>query len=262
LLLLNIALPAHAGASLTFSYKNLFTQEELFSMAAFASQQITQTRYYIRLDSSVAGTDTDQTLLLDAARLHTDSQAAVIYGFQPDASELNAVAVRSASAASIKEVGVTLSGATSQWVKSLAGPVQGSPSAEPNFEKFPEVLQYQLKRLIVVPLRTENNLFGLLTLGRLADADFDQRAVEVVQRAGRLLTAVQERDSLQQELLERKLIERAKGILQKRRKLSEEQAYILLHNDSRRRRMPMVNLATEIIETYVQAAGTRRWQTA
>ncbi len=231
-------------------------------MAAFALQQIAQTRYYIRLDSSVAGTDTDHTLLLDAARLHTDSQTAVIYGLQPETSELTAFAAKSGSAAFIKDVGVTLSAATSQWFESLAAPAQGIPSSAPNFEKFPEVLQYRLKRLIVVPLRTENDIFGLLTLGRVADAGFDLLAVEVAQRAGRLLTAVLERNSLQQKLLERKLVERAKGILQQRRRLSEEQAYLLLRNNSRRRRIPMVNLAKEIIETYVQAGAPVRWQTA
>jgi AmiR/NasT family two-component response regulator len=75
-----------------------------------------------------------------------------------------------------------------------------------------------------------------------------------------LLTAVLERDSLRQKLVERKLVERAKGILQQRRKLSEEQAYLLLRNNSRRRRMPMVNLAKEIIELAVQPNTQQQWQ--
>jgi two-component system, response regulator PdtaR len=229
-------------------------------MAAFAFQNIIQTRYYIRLDSSVAETETDHALLLDAVRLRTDSQTAVIYAFQPETSELNAVTARSGIASGVKDVGVTFSAGTSQWLESLASPVQGKPAAEPNFEKFPEVLQYRLKRLAIVPLRTENDFLGLLTLGRPVETGFDQLAIEVIQRAGRLLTAVLERDSLHQKLLERKLVERAKGILQQRRKLSEEQAYLLLRNNSRRRRMPMANLAKEIIETYVQPDAARRWQ--
>ena len=236
-------------------------------MAAFALQPISSqtnvpSRYYVRLDSSVAGRETDHTFLLDASRLHTDSETAVIYGFQPETSELNAVAARSSGAARVKDVGVTLSAATSRWFESLAGPAQGAPPSEPNFEKFPEVLQYQLKRLIVVPLRTGDDILGLLTLGRVADTAFDQPALEVAYRVGRVLTAVLERDALQQKLAERKLVERAKGILQQRRRLSEEQAYILLHNTSRRRKIPMANLAKEILEAHVQASGARRWKTA
>jgi len=218
------------------------------------------------LDSSVAESETDHALLLEAARLQTDSEVAVLYEFQSEASgpgnaEVIAITVRSVVAPRVKDVGVTLTATTSQWIESLVSPVQGKPSAEPNFEKFPEVLQYQLKRLLVAPLRTEDRLLGILTLGRRAETNFEPAALEVAERAGRLLTAVLERDSLRQKLVDRKLVERAKGILQKRRKLSEEQAYLLLRNNSRRRRMPMVNLAKEIIDVSVHASPDRRWQT-
>jgi GAF domain-containing protein len=231
-------------------------------MAAFLLDNIIQNRYYIRLDAGIAETETDYALALDAAQLQTDSQTAVLYAFHPESSEVKAIAARSAAVARVKEVGVTLSHSTSQWIESLTGPVQGKPAADPNFEKFPEVLQYQLKHLLVVPLHTENRLLGLLTLGRSNSAAFDAVAIEVAQRAGRLLVAVFERDFLQQKLLERKLVERAKGILQQRRRLSEEQAYLLLRNNSRRRRMPMVNLAREIIDVSVQTGTAGHWQTA
>jgi hypothetical protein len=231
-------------------------------MAAFALQNIAQTRYYIRLDSATAETETDQALLLDVARLQTDSQAAVLYQVQPEASTLVALTARSTVQARVKEVGVTLSPSASGWIESLTHPVQGSHAGEPNFERFPEVLQYQLKRLMVVPLRTKDDLLGLLTIGRFAETAFDPKAIEAAQRAGRLLTALFERDSLRQKLLERKLMERAKGILQERRAISEEEAYLLLRNNSRRRRLPMAELAREIIETHAQAGATRRWQTA
>lgn len=230
-------------------------------MAAFALQPIAESRYYIRLDSSVTGRDTDHTFLLDASRLHTDSESAVIYRFYAESTEVNAAAARSSGVPRVKDVGVTLSAATSQWLGSLAAPAQGTPASDPNFEKFPEVFQYQLKRLIVVPLRTADDIFGLLTLGRLADSVFDQPALEVATGAARLFSAVLERDLLHQKLVERKLIERAKGILQQGRRLSEEQAYILLHNNSRRRKIPMVSLAKEVIDTHVQAVRARRWKT-
>jgi GAF domain-containing protein len=236
-------------------------------MAAFALQHILSTRYYIRLDSGLASRETDHALVLDASRSRTQSQTAVIYTLVPETFEVNAIAVRSSIEPRLKDVGVTLSGATSDWVDSLADAVQGRPGAEPNFEKFPEALQYHVKRLALVPLRTENTLFGLLTLGRGSETAFEAEELDVVRSAGRLLTALLERDTLQQKLVERKLVERAKGILQQRRRLSEEQAYLLLRNNSRRRRIPMVNLAKEIIEVSVVHGvgvepGSRHWQTA
>jgi GAF domain-containing protein len=236
-------------------------------MAAFAFQNVISTRYYVRLDSGLAGWETDYAFLLDASRSHTESQTAVVYTFEPETFEVNAIAVRSSIAARLKDVGVTLSGSTSHWLDSLANAVQGKPAAEPNFEKFPEALQYQVKRLAIVPLRTENTLFGLLTLGRASEDSFDPKEMDIAQRAGRLFTALLERDTLQQKLAERKLVERAKGILQQRRRLSEEEAYLMLRNNSRRRRISMATIAKEIIEaSLAQGAGvelgSRRLKTA
>jgi GAF domain-containing protein len=218
-------------------------------MAAFAFENVDYSRYYIRLDSAITETETDHALLLDVARELTNAQSAVVYALQPDELEIKAIAARSVVPSRVLDAGVTLSLGTSRWLESLTGIVQGASRRDVNFENFPEALQYQVKRLIVVPLRSESRLLGLLTLGRAMDTVFVEEDLHIASRAGRLLGAVLERDALQQKLVERKLVERAKGLLQQRRRLSEEQAYLLLRNNSRRRRMPMAELAKEIIES-------------
>jgi AmiR/NasT family two-component response regulator len=52
---------------------------------------------------------------------------------------------------------------------------------------------------------------------------------------------------MRRELETRKLVERAKGILQLRYGISEEDAYFRLRNQSRRMRRPMKELAEAII---------------
>jgi GAF domain-containing protein len=220
-------------------------------MAALALQNIGPENYYIRLDLEAVQNGTDYDLLLDAILDQTESQTGTIYSFEPETLELNAVAVRASVEPHLNNVGTTLSRDTTRWLLSLACAVHGRPASEPNFSRFPETLQYRVERLAIVPLRSENNLFGLLTVGRTTETPFDSAPLEFVQRAGRLLTALLERDTLRQKLAERKLVERAKGILQQRRRLSEEQAYLLLRNSSRSRRIPMANLAKEIIEGSV-----------
>jgi uroporphyrinogen-III synthase len=69
------------------------------------------------------------------------------------------------------------------------------------------------------------------------------RAVLADQNA-RLLEETQE---MKRQLETRKLVERAKGILQSRNKLTEEEAYLRLRNESRRLRRPMRELAEAII---------------
>ena len=55
-------------------------------------------------------------------------------------------------------------------------------------------------------------------------------------------------DILESTLRERKLIERAKGILMTRRNLSEAEAFRLLQRQSQDRRMPMAKLAESIVQ--------------
>ena len=52
---------------------------------------------------------------------------------------------------------------------------------------------------------------------------------------------------MKRQLETRKLVERAKGILQQRHNLTEEEAYLRLRNESRRLRRPMKDLAEAII---------------
>lgn len=58
---------------------------------------------------------------------------------------------------------------------------------------------------------------------------------------------IEETQEMKRQLETRKLVERAKGILQQRHALSEEEAYLRLRNESRRLRRPMRDLAEAII---------------
>jgi uroporphyrinogen-III synthase len=53
--------------------------------------------------------------------------------------------------------------------------------------------------------------------------------------------------NLTDQLQTRKVVERAKGILQRELKLSEEQAYLALQQQSRQKRKPMKDIAEAII---------------
>jgi len=58
---------------------------------------------------------------------------------------------------------------------------------------------------------------------------------------------LEESQEIKRELETRKLVERAKGILQQRHGITEEEAYLRLRNQSRRLRRPMKELAQAII---------------
>jgi uroporphyrinogen-III synthase len=57
----------------------------------------------------------------------------------------------------------------------------------------------------------------------------------------------EETAEVKRQLETRKVVERAKGILQRRQSLTEEEAYLRMRNESRRLRRPMKELAEAII---------------
>jgi AmiR/NasT family two-component response regulator len=74
-------------------------------------------------------------------------------------------------------------------------------------------------------------------------------ALQVAVARAREIKALRDNvDSLELSLRDRKLIERAKGILMTRRGLSEPDAFRLLQRQSQDRRLPMAKLAESIVE--------------
>ena len=227
-------------------------------MGTLSLQNLNHKRYFIRLNTGAADLDSSVRIALDAASPKIDADVAVVYVLNQENAELNAVARRTALVARVPDVGATLSDKTVQWLENLRSPAQGKPSHDPFFEKLPEAIQHRLERVLLAPLRGAEELLGILTIGRSGDRIFDEEEVRLAQRSAHLLAAVLERDALRQKLAERKLVERAKGILQQKRRVSEEQAYHILRNASRRRRQPMAELAREIIETQLLSTLVRR----
>ena len=216
-------------------------------------------RLSIHSASAAADIDSDLTIALIASVVKAGAEVAVVYRLNAEAGELEAVARQTTLAAPVPDFDATLTGAASRWLEGLTGPVQGMPAQDMLFREFPEAAQHGLGRLLVVPLPGVDGSLGILTLGRRSvSCEFDAEAIGVAQRSARLVAAVLDRDSFQQKLQERKLMERAKGILQARRKLSEHQAYLMLRAESRRRRLPMADLAREIVEAQFQGPFARR----
>jgi uroporphyrinogen-III synthase len=170
---------------------------------------------------------------------------------------------------------VELTGQAAESLAQLRRPVDGHALLDGRFERFPEVLQYRFGRLLVAPLFYGERLSGLLTVGRPGEGAFDAAEVDLltslahaaeavvnarlVAAHGRALAArvsllERERDELERRLEERKLVERAKGLLQKEGE-TEESAYLQIRRSSRQRRISMAVIAREIISARGNGEG-------
>jgi response regulator NasT len=75
-------------------------------------------------------------------------------------------------------------------------------------------------------------------------------------RFGELSTLMEENASLRQSLQSRKIIERAKGVLMKRHRWSEADAFRRLQRGAMNRRVPMVDLAQSILNGQEMDLGS------
>jgi transcriptional regulator with GAF, ATPase, and Fis domain len=165
---------------------------------------------------------------------------------------------------------VELTGEAAESLLQLRRPVDARALLDGRFEKFPEVLQFRFGRLLVAPLFHGDRLSGLLTAGRLGDNAFDAAEVELLTALAHAAEAVvnnrlvvahgktlaarvslleRERDELERRLEERKVVERAKGLLQQEG-ATEESAYLQIRRISRQRRVSMAVTAKEIISAH------------
>lgn len=210
--------------------------------------------------------------VLDVVGSLANCAAVRLYWLDPAAYELRLVHASPASEDSrIPRASLQFPPAARQWLEALTTAEVLLPG-DSRFACFPETAGMTLKSVMVVPLRTQQKLRGLLTLARTDAKVFGQSDIEAVTKLsgaliaamqeglrerevellrGKLRSVRQENTLLERRLLERKVIERAKGLLQADQGWTEEEAYYHLRRSSRQQRIPMVVLAQRVIEVAV-----------
>ena len=160
--------------------------------------------------------------------------------------------------------------------ESLIGRVvhEGRPIMIPNVleekqYRYPELARKAgLASLLSVPLYARDKVLGVVNVYTKEKRTFSDDEVDFVKVvAGQAANAIEnarllsETQEMKRTLETRKLVERAKGILQYKHNLTEEEAYLRLRNESRRLRRPMRDLAEAVIMAddlnKTQAAGAR-----
>ena len=132
------------------------------------------------------------------------------------------------------------------------------------FKRFPMLVEDTYEAFLSVPLVSGGELVGVInvhhrephghTASEVALLTFigEQMGIAVAKAvlAEQNVRLRVEAEDMRQQLEARKLVERAKGILQRVHGLTEEEAYLRLRNESRRLRRPMRELAGAIILVY------------
>ena len=152
------------------------------------------------------------------------------------------------------------------WVAEHREPVAIAKNAsrDPRFRYFNELPEDSYEAFLSVPLLSRSRLVGVLNLQHRQPHAYSPREIRLISTVGFLVGAEiemarleSENSNLSQQLETRKLVERAKGILQRELALSEEQAYLALQRQSRQRRISMKEVAEAIVLAEDVKSGSR-----
>jgi uroporphyrinogen-III synthase len=142
------------------------------------------------------------------------------------------------------------------WVAEHREPVSVTHNAshDPRFRLFNELPEDRYQAFLSVPLLSRGRVVGVINLQHRLPHVHTSRQIRLISTAGFLVGAeielarLEEANShLSEQLQTRKLLERAKGILQRDLGLTEEQAYLAVQRQSRQKRKSMKEIAEAII---------------
>ena len=142
------------------------------------------------------------------------------------------------------------------WVAEHRQPVAvpRNASKDPRFRSFNELPEDRYQAFLSVPVLCRGKLVGIINLQHRLPHNYTRREIHLISTMGFLVGAEiamarleAENLQLSEQLESRKVVERAKGILQRELNLSEEQAYLTLQRQSRQRRKSMKEVAEAIV---------------
>src|ERR1700686_4177422 len=142
------------------------------------------------------------------------------------------------------------------WVAEHREPVAvfEKASQDPRFQFFHELPEDSYEAFLSVPLMCRGRVVGVINLQHRQRHIYRRREIRLVSTIGFLVGAEIEmarledaNSNLSEQLQTRKVVERAKGILQRDLGLSEEQAYLTLQRQSRQKRKAMKEIAEAIV---------------
>jgi signal transduction protein with GAF and PtsI domain len=134
--------------------------------------------------------------------------------------------------------------------------ISQNASKDSRFQFFNELPEDQYQAFLSVPLLCRGRIVGVINLQHIQPHVYRQRDIRLITTLGFLVGAEIEMARLETEnfalsdqLETRKLVERAKGILQRDLGYDEERAYLALQQQSRQSRKSMKNIAEAVITT-------------
>jgi uroporphyrinogen-III synthase len=193
----------------------------------------------------------------------TDCDACLVYLLDRDTDEVVLRASQVPHASALGNLRMKVGEGVTGWVAEHKSVVALSSKAgnDARFKRFQALVEDTYEAFLSVPLVSGGDVIGVINVHHRHTHNHTGEEISLLTFVGEQMGGALSKFNLSQtnarlmeETLEmkrqletRKLVERAKGILQQRHSLTEEEAYLRLRNESRRLRRPMKELAEAII---------------
>jgi uroporphyrinogen-III synthase len=151
---------------------------------------------------------------------------------------------------------LSLAQGTTGWVAELREPAAVGQLAykDPRFKCFNDLPEDKFEAFLSVPMISSGRLAGVINVQNRDPYIYSPREISLVSTVGFMGAAEVaksrlecESSALSERLATRKVIERAKGILQRDLKLDEQNAYRALQRESQHRRKSMKEIAEVVV---------------
>ncbi len=211
--------------------------------------------------------------LLELSLSQTNSQGVYLYRLDRDSQHLRQqdlyqVASSGRPGSDIDAFDVQLPPSAARWHRENQNIVLLETDAWKDWrlERFPEFLRNRFPAAAALPLLDGGQIVGIANICRALPVAYGLHETAFLRSLslplGALISHSDERRKLESEveelsrkLADRKLLDRAKGLLQARHQWTEEEAYLHLRRTSRQRRIPMRDVAQEVIQNAPAPGG-------
>jgi uroporphyrinogen-III synthase len=193
----------------------------------------------------------------------SDCDACLVYLIDHSSDEIVLRASQVPHANDLGNLRIKIGEGITGWVaehKSVVA-LPSNAASDARFKRFQTLVEDTYQAFLSVPIVSGGELIGVINVHHRSPHDHSSEEISTLIFIGEQLGVTISRNLLEEEnarLLEetqemkreletRKLMERAKGILQQNHNITEEEAYLRLRNQSRRLRRPIRELAEAII---------------
>jgi two-component system, response regulator PdtaR len=193
----------------------------------------------------------------------TDCDACLVYLIDHSSDEIVLRASQVPHANDLGNLRIKIGEGITGWVaehKSVVA-LPSNAASDTRFKRFQTLVEDTYQAFLSVPIVCAGELIGVINVHHRSQHDHNSEEISTLIFIGEQLGVtiskslleeenarlIEETQEMKRELETRKLMERAKGILQQNHNITEEEAYLRLRNQSRRLRRPIRELAEAII---------------